>query len=153
MAAQSKVVKIDDVEYELTQIGGVEGLDLWDRLCEKLGGRMAAAVKTGLIASGNVDAVEASVAIDLVEALTTLPADLKSELRIRFAALSKIKAASLLLPLGGGKQLQPGDTFDQHFAGRFGHMSKWMLECLRWSFGDFLSSSKKSGAQPAAPTA
>lgn len=148
MAKQVKVVAIDGVEYEITQLGGVEGLELYDRLCRELGPAVSNAVRTGLLEAN----AETKIAFMLVESMATLPSAFKKELWTRFAGLSKIKAADIMLPLGDGKRLEEGGTFDQHFAGKFGHMTRWLMACLKWSFGDFLPSSPAS-ADPVTPTA
>jgi len=154
MSKGVKTVKVDDVEYELTQLGGVEGLDLFDRLTEKLGPALADAIRA-LFKSGKIDdeTSQAGLAFMLAEAMVVLPADFKMQLRIRFAGLSKVNLAGTILDLGDGKTLERGGVFDQHFAGRFGHMTKWLLAAMKWSFEDFLPSSKKSAAPAEAPTA
>lgn len=154
MAKSAKLVKVDEVEYEISQLGGVEGLDLFDRLVEKLGPALSGALRN-IIASGKLDDAgsQAALAFLLAESMAVLPADFKLELRTRFAGLTKVKAGSIMLELGDGKSLPLDGVFDQHFAGRFGHMTKWLLEAMRWSFQDFLPSSPKSGDRPAAPTA
>lgn len=147
MACQTRVFKIDDTEFELTQLGGVAGLDLYDRLCKELGPTIAQAIKVGLGDKG----ADAGVAVLIVEALATLPSDSKKDLWVRFAGLSKVKAGSMMLALGDGLKLEVNGTFDQHFAGRFGHMTRWLLACLKWSFGDFLPVS--GGSEKAAEAA
>lgn len=150
MANATKIIKVDDVEYSITQIGGVEGLDLFDRLTASLGGALVEAVRQGL-AGGKLteDLLGAAVARSYV----TLPSDLKSDLRTKFARLTTIKAAGLQLPLCPENQtLQVGDTFDQHFAGRFPHMAKWLLAAMQWGFASFLpklgDSADKTQATP-----
>lgn len=150
MANAIKVIKVDDVEYSITQIGGVEGLDLFDRLTASLGGALVEAVRQGL-AGGKLteDLLSAAVARSYV----TLPSDLKSDLRTKFARLTTIKAAGLQLPLCPENQaLQVGDTFDQHFAGRFPHMAKWLLAAMKWGFASFLPRSEGSADQAPAAT-
>ena len=144
----TKLVKIDDTEFELSQLDGVSGLDLVDRLTAALGPVVASAIRSGLSAKGG-DA-EAALGFLVVEAMATLPADLKADLRIRFAGLSKVKAGTLMMSLGDGLKLEPNGVFAQHFAGRFGHMTRWLLACLKWSFSDFLPSSPGSDVAPAA---
>lgn len=153
MAKQTKSVKVDDVDYEMTQLGGVEGLDLFDRLTERLGPALAGAIR-GLVASGKLDdaGAQAGLGFLLMEAMATLPTAFKLELRVRFAALSKVKAGGIELALGDGKTLEPDGIFDQHFAGRFGHMTRWLLASLKWSFADFLPKSADSKGQPPAAT-
>jgi hypothetical protein len=149
MAKQAKVFKIDDAEYELVQLGGVEGLDLFDRLTAELG----ASVMSSILAALGTKDPEGAIGMVMLGAIVKLPADFKQQLRVRFAALSKVKAGQMWLTLGDGKSLEPESIFDQHFAGRFGHMTKWLIECLKWSFVDFLPSSKGSeGGSPTATT-
>lgn len=147
MAKQTKLFKIDDAEYELTQLGGVEGLDLFDRLTAELGAPVMNAIFTAL-ASKDPEGALGMVALG---ALVKLPAEFKQQLRVHFAGLSKLSTGGMLLPLGDGKTLPVDGVFDQHFAGRFGHMTKWLIESLKWSFVDFLPSSKGSSgeSQPA----
>jgi hypothetical protein len=143
MSKQTKVFKIDDAEFELTQLGGVEGLDLFDRLTGELGATVMGSIMAALATKDP----EGAMGMVLLGALVKLPADFKSELRVRFSALSKVKAGNMWLTLGDGKSLEPESIFDQHFAGRFGHMTKWLIACLKWSFLDFLPSSPDSDEQ------
>ena len=149
MSKATKVFKIDDAEFELTQLGGVEGLDLFDRLTAELG----AGIMNAIVGAMATKDPEGALGLVLMGGMVKMPAEFKSELRTRFAALSKLKAGEMWLSLGDGKPLAVDSIFDQHFAGRFGHMTRWLIACLKWSFGDFLASSGSSDAkQPAATT-
>jgi hypothetical protein len=150
MAKQIKQMKIDDVDYELEQLGGVEGLDMFDRLMELLAPTMGEAVKAALI--GGKAGEEARLSFAFMEALATLPRDFKKSLWVKFAGLAKVRAGAIMLPLGDGLKLDIGGTYDQHFAGRFGHMTRWLLASMKWSFGDFLQESAASKDAPAATT-
>lgn len=147
MARATQIVKIDDTEFEITKLGGVEGLEIYDRLCKELGPTIAGAIKQGALEQN----AEVQMAVMIIESLAALPSDFKRHLWTKFAGLSKVKAGNLMLELGDGKTLLEGGTFDQHFAGRFGHMTRWLLACMKWSFGDFLPSSAAS-TEAAAPT-
>ena len=142
MAKESKIFAIDDAEFELTQLGGVEGVDLFDRLTAELG----APVMSSVIAALQTKDPEGALGMVALGAIVKLPADFKQQLRVRFSALSRVKAGNIWLALGDGKSLEIAGTFDQHFAGRFGHMTKWLIACLKWSFVDFLPSSPGSGS-------
>lgn len=148
MSKQTKLFKIDDAEFELEQLGGVEGMDLFDRLTGELG----PSVMGNIIAALGTKDPEAAIGMALVGAMVKLPAEFKVQLRVRFAGLSKLKAGGMLLTLGDGVKLDVDSIFDQHFAGRFGHMTKWLIACLKWSFIDFLPSSPASAAEPTTPT-
>ncbi len=148
MSKKVQHVKIDDTEFELMQLGGVEGLDVYDRLCKELGPIISNAIRTGLLEQN----ADTKVAVMVIEGLSTLPSDFKRELWTRFAGLSTVKAGSMMLALGDGVKLEKGGTFDQHFAGRFGHMTRWLLACLKWSFGDFLPGSAESTEATATQT-
>jgi hypothetical protein len=145
MANSTKIIKIDDVEYTVTQIGGVEGLDLFDRLTAALGSSLMEAVRQGIMGGKlTEDLLGAAVA----RAYVTMPSDLKSDLRVKFARLTTIKAGGLQLPLcSENGTLQVGDTFDQHFAGRFPHMAKWLIAAMQWGFASFLPKSGDSDAK------
>ena len=149
MAKLAKAFEIDDVTYEITQLGGVEGLDLYDRLTRELGPAVFEAIRTALSGGGGANA-EARVGFTVMEALATLPSEFKKSLWVTFAGLSKVKAGDLMLPLGDGLKLTKDDVFDQHFAGRFGHMTRWLMASLKWSFVDFLPKSDASAEKPAA---
>lgn len=151
MAKGVKTVKIDDEEFELTQLGGYEGVDLFDRLTFELGPGIVGAIQSALV-EGKGNVAEAKIALMALEGMVRLPGDFKMELRQRFAVLTKVKAGNLMLALGDGKPFQPDGTFDQFFAGRFGLMTKWLLACLKWSFQDFLANYPESAAPPATPT-
>jgi hypothetical protein len=149
MANKTQILKIDDTDYEMTQLGCVEGLEIYDRLSKELG----PAVTQGILKLMTEKNAEAHITFIVVQAITTLPSDFKKHLWVKFAGLSKVKAGNLMLPLGDGLKLEVAGTYDQHFAGRFGHMTRWLLASLKWSFGDFLpDSGESSDAPPAATT-
>lgn len=151
MARAPELHKIGDAEFEITALGGVEGMDLFDELCLRLGPSVSGAIRSAFAEKGAK--AEAVVAFLLVEAMATLPTPFKLALRTRFAGLTKVKAGELWLPLGDGKKLEADGTFDQLFAGRFGLMTQWLLTAMKVSFGDFLPSSDESEEAKAAPTA
>lgn len=142
MAKGTKVIKIDDVEYSMTQIGGVEGLDLFDRVTGELGPAVVNAVRQSLSTGQLTDAAIATIA---AQGFIGLSLALKRDLRTMFAQLTSINATSVEVPLcPPGGTLTAGDMFDQHFAGRFPHMQKWLLAAMRWGFAGFLPSSGDS---------
>lgn len=138
MSKSAKAIKVDDVEYLITQIGGVEGLDLFDRVTGELGPAVVNAVRQTLATGQLTDAAIAAIA---AQGFIGLSLPLKRDLRTKFAQLTTINAGSFQAPLcpPDGK-LTEGDLFDQHFAGRFPHMQKWLLAAMRWGFAGFLPS-------------
>jgi hypothetical protein len=40
-----------------------------------------------------------------------------------------------------------GDMFDQHFAGRYAHLTRWLMAHLKLNFADFLAGSSLSASQ------
>jgi hypothetical protein len=150
MAAKIKLIKVDDTEYSIKQIGGVEGGELFDRLTQELGPAVIEGIRLALTSGGK--ATESVLAAVIVRAIVQLSPALKNDLRTKFAQLTTIDTGSLNLPLlEDGKKLQVGDSFDQHFAGRFPHMNKWLIAAMQWGFAGFLPSSGES-ADSAATT-
>ena len=133
MAAKTKAIKVDDVEYTITQIGGVEGGELFDRLTQELGPAVIEGIRQALTSSEK-KATEAVLAAVIVRAIVALSPALKNDLRWKFAQLTTVDTGSVMLPLATEKKLQVGDSFDQHFAGRFPHMTKWLVAAMQWGF-------------------
>lgn len=149
MAKAVKVIKVDDVEYSITQIGGVEGLELFDRLTMQVGSNVIEGIRQALV-SGK--ASEDALGVIVMRSLLTIPVEFKRELWTKFAQLTTVKAGSIELPLcQPGQQLKVDDSFDQHFAGRFPHMWKWLAAAMQWGFASFLPSSD-AAAEPAPTT-
>ncbi len=142
MAQKIERTVIDGIQFELTQLGGVEASDLYGRLAHALGPIIADALASGVF---TLDA-ELQLAAMVIKGLSALSPELWLELRIRFSGATKVQAGELLLPLGDGRTLPSGGTFDQHFAGRMGHLNRWMMASLKHNFSDFLPSSAASSA-------
>lgn len=143
MAAKTRLIKVDDTEYSITQIGAVEGGELFDRLTQELGPAVVEGIRQALTSGGK--ATESVLAAIIVRAIVSLTPALKNDLRTKFAQLTTIDTGSVALPLcPPDKKLQVGDSFDQHFAGRFPHMNKWLIAAMQWGFAGFLPSSDES---------
>ena len=135
MAKKTERVRIDNEEYAISQLGAVEGLELYHELVRAFG----PALRDEL---SQYRPAEETMARVLLRAIELMPRELMRELRQKFAANSKVKSGELMVGLG------EGDIFDQHFAGRYGLLTKWLLACLKVNFADFLAGSGNLGGPP-----
>jgi hypothetical protein len=122
---EKKVVQIDGDEYELTQLGAIEGRRLLTRIL-----KFAGPAIQSLAASETLS--EISFAAALAKAVEQLDEDTVDMLCEKFAAKTCLKIDNRWPPLD--KTL-----FDQHFAGHYMKMMKWLGECMKLNFADFLS--------------
>ena len=148
MARKTASIVIDGVTFEITQLGAVEGSDLYARLAAAIGPTIADGPLAGLADSS----AEAKIAALAIKGLAGLPTELWTDLRIKFAGTTKVQAGEVMLTLGDGRTLPAEGTFDQHFAGRYGHMTRWLMACLKHNFADFLPISVASAAADKKPT-
>jgi len=119
-----KRVVIGKHEYELTQLGAVEGRRLWVKVLKLL----APAIKE-LAVAGKLN--EAALAM----AVGTVIEDLDENIFVDFC-----KAFTARTRLRTDADQWPEMTeamFDLHFAGRYIDMTKWLGECLLFNFGDY----------------
>lgn len=71
-----------------------------------------------------------SVAALLGEALQNVDDSFMDELCDTFAAVTQVDN----IP-----KISDRASFDEHFSGRMGDQLKWIAECLKWEYSDFLS--------------
>lgn len=124
-APTSKSVEIDGTTYEIQILDAIRGYRIYVKLINAFGG--------ALESTGNVaGAKQEEIALKLLgAAMRSLPAELAEELRSTFAASCSVVMAD-------GKKPQVKDVFAVLFRGRMLHMSKWLLECVKANFADFL---------------
>lgn len=128
MAKKKETISIDDQSYVVEQLGAVEGMRIYQRLVKALG----PVAREALAQAGSLD-TEAAQATLVIRALELLPDDLMSELADKFSRSCHVKVGSASMPLS------TADLFDQHFAGRYGHLTKWIIACAKFNFADFLA--------------
>ena len=122
---KQKRFTLDGVEYEATQLGALEGRKIWLRLLKAL----APAVKE--LTSANHLTMEA-VGGGLAAAVENLSEEDYELMMKAFAKRCSVRIGEKW------PSLSDETTFDQHFAGRYTHMSKWFGECAAFNFADFL---------------
>lgn len=114
---------IGDHEYEVSPLPAGVARKVFIRLFKALGPSLASATRAGK----NETEIAAGV-------LETLPNDLDEEsfdfIAKSFGQYSKVNID------GAWKQLIP-IVQDEHFAGSYGEMMKWLLFCVEVSFGNF----------------
>ncbi len=125
MSVQVKKFAIDGVNYELTQLGAKKGRKIWLKLMQII----APSLRT-LGSFKKVD--QEAIVIALAAAVENLDADTAEELYIEFGA-----TCTVMLPTGNTPNLTE-QVFDQHFAGNYIAMSKWLWECVAFNFASFL---------------
>jgi hypothetical protein len=117
---------IDGETYEIRMLDGVVGFRLYTRLLTCAGGALQALGKIDAEGDRTELAARAIGAL-----LASLPQDLYEEARGLFADNTTVFKAS-------GQKPRLKNVFGLHFAGRYAHLTKWMVECFRVNFADFL---------------
>lgn len=151
---QSKAHTIDGFTYTIAQLGAKDGRKVLARVLRAVAG--AAGDAAGL-ATG-VDATEAALAgvAKLIENLSDADVDYLCD---------SFAPTTLFGPEGKDVQLQLKDNFDDHFAGRYGALVKWLWAALETNYASFFASLGLEGivaqakaltmktSTPSAPTA
>jgi len=122
MRRQSSPITIDGVEYRITALPATKSRKLFLRL-----GKIIAPALGMAAASG-----EKGLKIDdlLRDSLADLDEALVDDLCDAFAQETQIDGVPLIAD---------ARRFDEHFSGKIWSMYKWLFECLKWEYEDFLS--------------
>ena len=158
MARKTKRFTVDGTQYEITQLGAVEGIDLFHELRKLAIPALRELIQGGLL-DGKVDvekldaASTAKIASLVFGLFESMPKALERDLRVEFARNCKVatpSAAGAMLEMGDA--LEANGVFDQHFAGEYGRYQKWLLVGLKFNFAGFLGGSGNSAGPEKAPT-
>jgi hypothetical protein len=125
---KTETVQIDGDEYELTQLGALEGRKILTKLLHLLGPSLQE-----LAAAETLN--EKAIAAALAKALETLDEATLEQLCDAFGKKSTVTVADK-------KPALTGAIFDQHFAGRYLAMMKWLVASMRLNFLDFLDAAQ-----------
>jgi len=124
MARKQETFTLDGDEYSCVQLPARQGFTLYNRLVKAL--MPALRTLTG-------DKAGDSAAMDLIaSAIEGMPQELTDELVRVFGESCQVKHGDVFM------KLTP-DFTDQHFAGRYPHMLRWIFACLRVNYADFLA--------------
>ena len=126
MAIQQRRVTVDGVEYNLEQLGAVQGRRFVLRLMSNAAPIIQRLAETDEL---NEQAVFAALGVGL----GNLDADLVEELSDAFAKKTKVHVGEIWMDLT--------PIYDQHFAGSYLSLGKWLFECMKLNFADFLGGS------------
>jgi hypothetical protein len=144
-----EIVQIDGVEFEVQPLGAIQGRRLFTKIVRSLGPALTEVAKLAdPKAKKDAAALGLSVLGGLLERLDPALVD---ELCEAFAAHCTVRYPD------GAKPKLPR-VFDDYFAGRYNHLTRWLIECLRLNFADFLSdgsllaSLKTTGESSETPT-
>lgn len=130
IALPSQQVTIDNETYTIVTLDGVTCSNLFFKLLAAAG----AAFSKLQALSGDKD----DLAIRALGALLAgLSPELSAEVRTVFAGSCTVTKE--------GKELSLKVVFPVHFAGRMAHMGKWILECAKVNFADFLDDGSAEG--------
>lgn len=117
-------VDIDGVHYTIRMLDATKGYPIYCRLMGKAGEVFEGA--------GKIDGTGSDLAMRLLgKAMQSLSPELMGE-------LIKVFGASSTVTLEDGKTPTVGTVFAMHFAGKYGHMLSWLIECAKVNFADFL---------------
>ena len=163
-------VAIGPDKYEFTQLGGIEGMELFhdlrkaampalarlhsdSELLATLDSKTANTAELVAKLDGKLVSKLGEVVVGLLDAI---PKPLERELRAAFARTCNVGVPAegphgkqtAFVPMGDAEQHD--GIFDQHFSGRPGAYLAWMLEGLKFNFAGFLGDSG-SGSAPVTP--
>lgn len=122
MALEQKSTVIGEYEYTVTQLPARQGKSV----AVRLGRILAPLAKEG--ADGE-EADKAAGLVALFEKLDDKDVDFLCDVFMKTTSFHK---------LGDMKQPELSHFFDEHFAGRYGQMFKWLQFCAEVNFGSFL---------------
>jgi hypothetical protein len=127
---EAKTHSIDGFNYTITQLGAKAGRLVLARVMRSVAG---AAGKAAGVATDEGGAEAALVGIaKLVESLSDEDVTYFCDVFAKTTMVAREETPD--------KQVVLGDAFDDHFAGRYGAMSKWLWAALETNFASFLSS-------------
>jgi len=163
MGIKVKTVAIDGVQYQFTQLGAVEGKDFFHDL-RKVALPAFRTLLTGdlvkVLAEGdpkaleNLEASKVGELLGLVLSLfENMPKQLERDLTTAFAKNCKYANAETqhaFVDLGDANL--PNGIFDQHFAGEYLSLQKWLLVGLRFNFARFLGDLRSALSSANPPT-
>lgn len=117
-------VEIDGVHYTIRMLDATKGYPVYCKLMSKAG--------EALEGAGKLDASGSDLAVRLLgKVLQSLSPELVGELIKAFGPTSTVT-------LEDGKTPTVASVFAFHFAGKYGHMMSWLIECAKVNFADFL---------------
>lgn len=125
-------VTIDGTKFQIGMLDAITG----SRLAVKLQNALGAAIRNAQDSKG----VELALVGGVLETVTP---ELMSELCTTFGRQCRVETEP-------GKMPVVADVFSQFFAGRYWLMYRWLWECLRLNFADFLSDKGLANALGAA---
>lgn len=142
---QKKTVIIGATSYELTQLGATAGASLYHALVRAVGPTLRAKLDDlpTLLAleAGKSEEAHSAILLGLfIEVLEAVPPELMQRLQTTFgeATVATINGVPIGLLA----------VFDEHFAGAYHELVKWLLESIKFNFLNFLGS--KASAAPSA---
>jgi hypothetical protein len=157
MPRRQEEFTLDGETYRVTQLGALEGRRLMVRFVKGLAPMLEqikldfSAVgkggKAGLVGSLLEAQVEKTILPAIGGFLEQLDEKLFEELCDKFARLTEVRVDDQ----HGERWPDLNKVFDDHFAGRYGHMLRWFLRCLAINGGDFLPDLARM-SRPAAAT-
>lgn len=134
VALPQTVVTIDGETYTIQLLDAVVGSELYFKLLNAVGGSLASLGDLDVKGDIDEEGVKTDLALRAIGALMKgLSKDLLVECRETFAAHCSVRKEALEPKLK--------HVFGNHFAGRYAHMSKWLFECVKVNFADFLDES------------
>jgi hypothetical protein len=125
-----KEVSIDGTTYELYMLNAKKGSYLLAKIVSSLG--LSVTSLSGFLSESK----ETSAVAFLGSVLRALTPELLEEVTDVFALHSNV--------FRDGAKPRVKDVFDFHFAGHYGHMANWLIECLKYNYSDFLAVARES---------
>lgn len=164
MARKTERVVIGGAQYQITQLGAVEGRGLYKKFVTAIGPLLREVISGSLLNDLQKQAAESGddgdasglrmmqlVAPMLVRALEIIPSDLFEEMCLTFTQACKVGAGKNTA--GQPIMLELSAIFDQQFAGDYASMTAWLGHCVRINgFLGMLGSGNAAQAAPAEAT-
>jgi hypothetical protein len=143
MDAKTAVLDVDGTSYKVTALNTTPMLELYDELREVLGESIQEAMAKG----GSAEAIASRV---IFGALTAMPRGMLVRLGKIFAPTTEL-GLQATGSVGTVWVKLEGELYEQHFATKPAHWTKWVIACLKHNYSDFLDAFQNSiGAKSAA---
>jgi hypothetical protein len=126
---ETKLHQIDGFNYSIMQLGAKQGRLVLARVMRAVAGAAGKAASTAVEEDSTAAALTGMAT--LVEGLSDTDVEYFCDIFSKVTMVAKQETPD--------KQVVLGDCFDDHFAGRYGVMVKWLWAALNTNFASFLS--------------
>lgn len=130
-------VTVDDVTYELTQLGAREGRRVLARLLSVAGPIVGELANIPSLAHGKKAGEKGEISEVVLARVIQKAAEALDPDTLDYVCDAMMGTCGIVAGGASVVKLSQG-VFDLHFAGRYTHQMKWLWACLSFQFSDFL---------------